>query len=135
MNWKLKALAQDVLSRVPYGSSLNYLGQLFITRSHAHLDRSVLDRLDKARWFLEAFRLHSGLPPAESHFYEFGAGWHLAGPLSLYGLGVGRQTVIDITPCVRISLVNKVIDVLGGVPGGELRPYPCSVQSPDDLDK
>jgi SAM-dependent methyltransferase len=135
MNWKLKALAQNVLSRMPYASSFNYLGQVFITRSHAHLDRSVLDRLNKARWFLEVFSLHSGLSPTESHFYEFGAGWHLAGPLSLYGLGVGRQTVIDITPCVRISLVNKVIDILGKLPAGEFRRCERIVRSLDDLEK
>jgi SAM-dependent methyltransferase len=135
MNWKYKALAQGVFSRIPGGASLNYLAQRFVTRVHDQLPRSVADRLGKAQWFLEAFQEHSSVPPAEAHFYEFGVGWHLAGPLSLYGLGVGRQTVIDIVDGLRMPLVNRVIEVLRSRPEEGLRGYAHSVLTRDDLQR
>jgi SAM-dependent methyltransferase len=45
-------------------------------------------------------------------FYEFGAGWDLAIPLSYAGLGVGRQVLVDIRPSARVELVNETIVLL-----------------------
>ena len=44
--------------------------------------------------------------PSDAVFYEFGAGWDLAIPLSYAALGVGRQVLVDIRPSVRVELVN-----------------------------
>ncbi len=45
-------------------------------------------------------------------FYEFGAGWDLAIPLSYAALGVRRQVLVDIRPSVRIELVNESLTAL-----------------------
>jgi SAM-dependent methyltransferase len=108
MNWKLKGLAQSALSRVPYAGAINYWGQKYVTRAHDPVP-AVEDRLGKARWFLGRYGEHGGADPGVSQFFEFGAGWDLAGPLSLYSLGVNRQHIVDITPCARLELVNGVI--------------------------
>lgn len=107
MNWKLKGLAQSALSRVPYSGTINYWGQKYITRAHNPAP-VVADRLDRSRWFLRRYGEHGG-DPQVAQFFEFGAGWDLAGPLSMYSLGVNRQHVVDITPCARLELVNGVI--------------------------
>jgi hypothetical protein len=86
MNWKLKALAQFAVSTLPHATTLNYWGQKFITRSHSNLATSVADRLDKARWFVQQFAAHEVGELKEAQFFEFGAGWDLAGPLALYCL-------------------------------------------------
>lgn len=111
MNWKLKGLAQSALSHLPAAGSLNYLGQKFITRAHNPAP-VVKDRLEKARWFLRRFSEYGEADPASAQFFEFGAGWDLAGPLSLYCLGVNRQFIVDIRPCARLALVNGTIDEL-----------------------
>jgi SAM-dependent methyltransferase len=45
-------------------------------------------------------------------FYEFGAGWDLAVPLSFWALGVERQILVDRRPNVRVELVNTSIERL-----------------------
>src|SRR5438270_5848829 len=87
MNWKMKALAQSALSRVPFATTINYWGQTFITHAHDDLTPLVLERIKAARWFLQNFRDHSQADLATAQFFEFGAGWDLAGPLALYCLG------------------------------------------------
>lgn len=111
MNWKLKGLAQAAVSRLPFAGTINYWGQKYIT--HAHDPVAVVeDRLEKAGWFLGRYREYGASEPGASQFFEFGAGWDLAGPLSLYSLGVNRQHIVDITPCARLELVNGVISEL-----------------------
>jgi SAM-dependent methyltransferase len=108
MNWKLKGLGQSALSRLPYAGALNYFGQKFITKAHA-AGPPVADRLEKARWFTARFREYHGGNLSDARFFEFGAGWDLAGPLALYCLGANSQCVVDIRPCARLELVNQTI--------------------------
>jgi SAM-dependent methyltransferase len=109
MNWKVKGLGQTVLSRVPYAATLNYWGQKYITRAHKECAGVVRDRLAKARWFVEQVARHGGCRLSQAQFYEFGAGWNLAGPLALYCLGADRQIIVDVSPCARLELVNGVL--------------------------
>lgn len=112
MNWKLKALGQAVLSGLPGSSSLNYWGQKLVTRAHRDFGPVAADRLEKARWFVRQFHEHRGQDLNTAQFFEFGAGWDLAGPLALYCLGAGRQRVVDVSPCARVELVNRIIEEL-----------------------
>jgi SAM-dependent methyltransferase len=112
MNWKVKGLAQSALSVLPGANSLNYWCQKYVTRAHSNLTETVENRLEKARWFVSQFQRHRSIALGDAWFYEFGAGWSLAGPLALYCLGVGRQTIVDVAPCARLELVNEVIDAL-----------------------
>ena len=110
MNWKVKGLGQTALSLLPGGAQMNYWGQKLITRAHSNLGPIVENRVEKARWFKRQFVEHcQGNDLSRAQFYEFGAGWNLAGPLALYCLGANRQIVIDITRCARLDLVNRVI--------------------------
>src|SRR5262249_13944634 len=63
----------------------------------------------------------------ESVFYEFGAGWDLASPLSFWALGVGRQVLVDIRDLLRLATLNHTIGLFGQIsvelprrPGGAL---------------
>ena len=111
MRWQLKAAIQRALSVVPRGADLNYLLQRHVTHglpaSDWHLERHAAE----ARRHLDAYERHSPAPrPAgELEAYEFGAGWDLIGALSLWSLGVERQTLVDIRPHVRWELVNDAI--------------------------
>jgi SAM-dependent methyltransferase len=109
MNWKVKGLGQSALALLPGAAQMNYWGQKFITRAHSDYGPVVENRIEKARWFKEQFAQHGEGDPCQAQFYEFGAGWNLAGPLGLYCLGVNRQIVIDITRSARLELVNRVI--------------------------
>jgi SAM-dependent methyltransferase len=117
MNWKAKGLCQSALSQLPGAGTLNYWGQRFVTRAYSDFAPIVRDRVEKARWFTGQFARHSRVDLGEAQFYEFGAGWNLAGPLALYCLGVNRQIVIDVRRCARLDLVNRVIDELIRFPG------------------
>ena len=128
MNWKLKALAQNAISRVPCGARVNYVAQRLIRRRFGSLDRSVADRFRKAEWFVELYRSRSTTPLTLATFFEFGAGWHLAVPLSLWCLGVERQIVVDIHRHARLELVNKAIAALESLPAS-VRRRPRTVQS------
>ena len=109
MNWKVKGIGQSALSLVPGASRINYWGQRFLTRSHSDYGPVVDNRLEKARWFKQQFTQHGVVELGRAQFYEFGAGWNLAGPLALYCLGVNRQITIDVARCAKLELVNRVI--------------------------
>ena len=108
MRWVAKAALQRGLGLVPQGERLNYLFQRHVARSLPGGEPVVKRKLARARQHLEAF----GRPAEDAVFYEFGAGWDLAIPLSYAALGVGRQVVVDIRPSARVELVNETIALL-----------------------
>ena len=112
MRWVAKAAVQRGLGILPQGERLNYLFQRHVARS-LPADESVFRRkFSRARQHLRAYEEHGpGTPPGEAVFYEFGAGWDLAIPLSYAALGVGRQVLVDIRPSARVELVNESLTV------------------------
>jgi SAM-dependent methyltransferase len=76
-----------------------------------------------------------------SRAYEFGAGWDLIGPLSMWALGIPQQVLVDINTHLRFELVNHSIaqlarhhDALGERAGRSLRRVDSSpVRSLADL--
>lgn len=109
MNWKYKALLQQVLSLVPLGQRINYLLQRHVTRGCPRPAADLDEAASLARAHIAAARRHGAVPIERALFYEFGAGMDLAGPLIFWGLGVERQVVIDRLPLVRIPLVNDML--------------------------
>ena len=109
LNWKHKAALQLVFSTLPLGERLNYLFQRHIKRSlpldGAHLAHST----SLAELHASLLKRHWGGQLENATFYEFGAGWELSIPLTLYSLGINRQVIADIRPLLRIELVNDVI--------------------------
>ena len=108
MRWVAKAALQRGLGLLPQGERLNYLFQRHVARSLPGGEPVVRRKLARARQHLEAF----GRPAESAVFYEFGAGWDLAIPLSFSALGVGKQVVVDIRPSARVELVNETIALL-----------------------
>ncbi|MDX1622160.1 MAG: methyltransferase domain-containing protein [Nitriliruptorales bacterium] len=63
--------------------------------------------MERARRHLDGIdRFGPERPVSALTFFEFGAGWDLAGPLSYWCAGVDRQIVVDLAPCSRLELVN-----------------------------
>ena len=114
MRWLAKAALQRALGAVPQGERLNYVFQRHVLHSFPLGDAAYRQKFTRAVNHLAAYEEHGpNLPVAEATFFEFGAGWDLAIPLSYALLGVTRQIVIDIRPSARIELVNETIAALG----------------------
>jgi SAM-dependent methyltransferase len=114
MRWLAKATLQRTLGALPQGERLNYIFQRHVLHSFPVADAAYRQKFTRAVNHLAAYEQHGPhLPAAEATFFEFGAGWDLAIPLSYALLGVGRQIVIDIRPSARIELVNETIAALG----------------------
>jgi SAM-dependent methyltransferase len=113
MRWLAKAALQRTLGALPQGERLNYVFQRHVLHSFPVGDAAYQQKFARAENHLAAYQEHGpGVPVAEATFFEFGAGWDLAIPLSYALLGVGRQIVIDIRPSARIELVNETIAAL-----------------------
>src|SRR5260370_40915513 len=109
MDWRVKAIAQNVLSYLPKGQHFNYMFQEHVTRSN-HLDEArFLDILGWGTSHLEAIRRHETRPLQQLTFYEFGAGYHLVGPLTFFSYGVSRQVLVDLEPLLRSHLINEIV--------------------------
>src|ERR671935_2861575 len=138
MRWVVKAALQRALGLLPQGERLNYLFQRHVSRSLPGGEPVVRRKLARARQHLDAF----GRPADEATFYEFGAGWDLAIPLSYAALGVGRQVLVDIRPSARAELVNdslaafeRLWDELEGEAGRELRQLGGAVHTVAELEE
>jgi SAM-dependent methyltransferase len=143
MRWLAKAAVQRGLGLVPQGERLNYVLQRHVLRSLPASESVFRRKFARALQHLRADEEHgSGTPPAEACFYEFGAGWDLAIPLSYAALGVGRQVLVDIRPSVRTELVNdslaafdRLWDELEAEAGRALRPLGEPIASPEELEE
>jgi hypothetical protein len=113
MRWLAKAALQRTLGALPQGERLNYVFQRHVLHSFPVGDAAYQQKFARAENHLAAYEEHGlGVPAADATFFEFGAGWDLAIPLSYALLGLGRQIVIDIRPSARIELVNETIAAL-----------------------
>ena len=114
MRWLAKAALQRALGVLPQGERLNYVFQRHVLHSFPVGDAAYRQKFTRAVSHLAAYEEHAPRAPApEATFYEFGAGWDLAIPISYALLGVGRQIVTDIRPSARVELVNDTIAALG----------------------
>src|SRR5215475_5570196 len=96
MHWQGKAALMQVFSVSPWGSKLHYLAQTRVTRSLPSSDKKFAEGFDRATKHVEAVRRFQPRDIERAQFYEFGAGWDLAIPLSFYVLGVRTQVLVDI---------------------------------------
>ena len=143
MRWVAKAAVQRGLGVVPQGERLNYVFQRHVLHSLPAGESVFRRKFSRAQQHLRAYEEHGpGTPAIGSTFYEFGAGWDLAIPLSFVALGVGRQVLVDIRPSVRVELVNDSLDALGRLwdeleseAGRELRPLGGPIGSVDELEE
>src|SRR6266568_9295574 len=105
MDWRYKALFQSAISFIPAGDRVNYLFQRHVTRNLPVDDAKFAEIVVIAQRHVALLNRHGRRPIEQATFYEFGAGWDLIVPLSLYALGVERQILVDIRRLSRPSLV------------------------------
>jgi SAM-dependent methyltransferase len=121
---------------------MNYVVQRYVTRKLPAPEGRLRWKFSLAVRHLEAFEREGPRRDiSETVLYEFGAGWDLAVPLSLWALGAERQILVDVRPNVRLPLVNVAIERLGRLAeelaegaGRELRRPPAPVESLDELE-
>jgi hypothetical protein len=109
VNWKCKALLQGCFSTIPLGEPLNYFFQKHITRTLPTTDAKFADMVSVAKTHIGFLRRYWPRPLSQATFYEFGAGWDLAVPLTFYALGVERQILVDIRRLLRHELLNDTV--------------------------
>jgi SAM-dependent methyltransferase len=116
MRWLAKALLQKSLSGLPRSERANYVLQRHVSRTLPGSERRLRTKFARAAQHLAAYeRFGPDRPVGDALFYELGAGWDLAVPLSLWALGVERQLLVDVRPNVRLPLVNVTIERLDGL--------------------
>ncbi len=111
MNWKYKALLQQVFSLIPFGENLNYWCQKELTKSLPAKLPDLIKKIDEAKKHLEAFNKYNYRGGENAVFYEFGAGQDLIIPLIFYSFGIPKQILTDIRSLVRIELINHTINL------------------------
>jgi SAM-dependent methyltransferase len=109
MDWRYKAIVQNVLSHLPSGQRANYLLQRRLTKSFPIAEATFRDLVTWCEPHIKAIRRHHAAPLSQLRFYEFGAGYHLIGPLTFYALGVDQQLAVDLNRLTRPELINDTI--------------------------
>lgn len=111
MRWQYKVAAQKTLSLIPgtAGERANYFLQRHVTKKLPASQGQFFLHFDEAVRHVRHYEAHGKRPWASVRAYEFGAGWDLIGPLSLWALGASRQVIVDIDVHLRLELVNHSI--------------------------
>jgi SAM-dependent methyltransferase len=110
MRWLAKAALQRGIGALPQGERLNYVFQRHVLHSFPVGPAALRQKFTRAVNHLGLYEQHGpDVLAEEATFFEFGAGWDLAIPLSYALLGVGSQIVIDIRPSARTELVSDTI--------------------------
>jgi len=108
VGWRAKALAFNMLDRMPWGDRLYYRLQRHVTRT---LPRRLVPTADTARValrHLDVLRRH-GTDLAAVTILELGAGWDLHSALIAWCLGAERQVAVDVRPWARAEAINAVV--------------------------
>src|SRR3954453_22600910 len=104
------------MSALPRGEELNYVLQRRVTKRLPVPDSRLLTRVEAAFEHARRYGEATGADIAVARAYEFGAGWELIVPLSLWTLGVERHVLIHIAPHARLELVNHVLERFARLP-------------------
>lgn len=104
LRWLAKAGLQWALSATPRPDRANLFFQEHVTRTLPRSHAGFVQHVEEAAAHVSAYRSHYPLGPIRA--YEFGAGWDLIGPLTLFAMGVESQTLVDIRANVRLDLVR-----------------------------
>lgn len=112
MRWWIKAGVQKALSYAPRSEQLNYVLQRRVAQSLPVSDGQIRLHFEEALRHVDRYEQFGTGPLADARVYEFGAGWDLIGPVSLWALGVERQLLVDIQAHLRWNLVQHGLERL-----------------------
>jgi SAM-dependent methyltransferase len=110
--WLAKVAVQSVLSRLPAPERTNYWMQRHVSR---RLPRPPADfdwHVVATAPHVDAWERHVGAPLADATVFEFGAGYDLIGPASMWAFGANSQTLLDVRPNLRPELVRHTLTEL-----------------------
>jgi SAM-dependent methyltransferase len=109
MNWKLKAHALAVLSRIPGGRRVYHRLQGWLGTNRLRVDESVRRSLDVVRLIREAGGSEQG-----ATVLEVGTGWWPFVPFVLSLAGAGRVVTFDVNPWLTERHALATYRALGG---------------------
>ncbi|MDB5357478.1 MAG: Methyltransferase type 11 [Phycisphaerales bacterium] len=109
MNWKLKAHALAVLSRVPAGRFAYHRLQRLVGTNSLDAREGIVRSLEIIKLIREA-----GADPRGRIFLEIGTGWRPFLPLILYLIGAKRTITFDINPWMDATYAFETYGALRG---------------------
>jgi Methyltransferase domain len=106
--WQQKAIAQKIISYLPFSHQINSLFQKYYTKGVTLTDAYFDDRLTFAAEHLVAFEKHAPGKPLESAL-ELGTGWYPVVPVSLFLRGAHAIYTSDIAAhCSRNNILTTL---------------------------
>lgn len=108
MNWKTKSLIQQLLSRMPGGSYLYYLGQQYF---FGFRDFRIEPKIRNGLTILKGLST-LGKTLEGKEIVEIGTGWQPIIPIFFWLLGCEKCTSFDITRLLQASLVTDSVNQL-----------------------
>jgi SAM-dependent methyltransferase len=131
MRWQAKARAFKLLSGVPFGTSLHFMLQRYVTRRLPRPEKQVKAIYEFSQKLLSLYKTHSTRDVGASTFFEFGSGRDLVVPLAFSAGGAKRFLTLDIERLAKLDLVRSNAGLVAKL-SGVTRP---ALSSWEDLDR
>jgi SAM-dependent methyltransferase len=117
MRWQTKARAFNALSVIPFGSSLHFWLQRYVTRRLPRPEKQVAAIYSRAQKLLEQYAVYGARTVDASTFFEFGSGRDLVVPLAISACGAKRFITMDIERLAKLDLVQSNAQVVARLSG------------------
>lgn len=124
MHWRAKARAFAVLSNIPFGETLHYAMQRYVTRRLPRSEKQVTSSYDSARRMIDFYETYGQRPLRDSTCFEFGAGRDLIMPLAFSAHGAKRFFAVDIERLAKLDLIRSnaaIVSRASGVSRPDMR--------------
>ena len=117
MHWQAKARAFAVLSNIPFGETLHYAMQRYVTRRLPRPEKQVRSIYTSARRLIDLYETLGPRPLRDSTCFEFGAGRDLVVPLAFSAHGAKRFITVDIERLAKLPLIRSNAAVVSRASG------------------
>jgi SAM-dependent methyltransferase len=117
MHWQTKARAFNVLSGVPFGTSLHFMLQRYVTRRLPRPEKQVKAIYLLALRLIEQYARHGSRPLPDSTFFEFGSGRDLVVPLAISACGARQFITVDVERLAKLDLVRSNVGFVANLSG------------------
>jgi len=131
VHWQAKARAFAVLSNIPFGETLHYAMQRYVTRRLPRPEKQVRSIYTSARRLIDLYETLGPRPLRDSTCFEFGAGRDLVVPLAFSAHGAKRFITVDIERLAKLPLIRSNAAVVSRA-SGVARP---DIHAMEDLER